>query len=139
MTITNYDPRLWGSGKWAFLELIARSFPDTLSSAQQYHLKQNLLSLEFLLPCEICKNHYSEYIKKTNLRSLDLSKKTTVKKWINDLHNSRLKKIRTMKEVDDYYKHLENKYITSYTDLGIIFVVIFVLLLFLKTQLIRTL
>lgn len=138
MTIINYDPRLWGSEEWTFLEIMVRSFPDTLSPSQQHHLKQHLLSLEFLLPCEVCQGHYGEYVKKTNLQSLNLSKKTTVKKWINDLHNLRLEKSRSMKDVDNYYERLGNKYITSYTDLAIIILVIFALLLFLKIRLVRT-
>lgn len=138
MSFTNYDPRLWGSAKWTFMEIMARSLPDILTREQQHYVKQYLLSLEYLLPCQVCQNHYGIYVKKTNLIDMDLSKKETIKQWINTLHNLRLKNPRTMNSVDDYYKKLENKYITSYTDLVIIFLIIFLLLLIIKIQLIHT-
>ena len=137
MTITNYDPRLWGSEEWTFLEIMARSLPNNLTSKQQIYVRQHLLSLEYLLPCEVCQGHYSDYVKKTNLKNMDLSKKETVKQWINNLHNLRLSKPRTMASVDEYYAKLETKYITSYTDLTIIFLVIFILLIIIKRQLIH--
>lgn len=134
----NYDPRIWGSGQWTFLEIMVRHFSDTLTEDQQKNLKVHLLSMEHILPCEICRTHYGEYVLKTNLKDMDLSKKSTVKQWINNLHNERLKKPRSMAIVDEYYENLENKYITTYVDL--LFIILFLLLLFIviKIQLTRT-
>lgn len=138
MLMKNYDPRLWGSGQWNFLEIMIRHFSDILTENQQKNLKLHLLSMEHILPCEICRKHYGDYVRKTNLINMDLSKKSTVKKWINDLHNERLAIPRIMSTVDEYYENLENKYTTTYVDL--LFIILFLLLLFIaiKIQLTRT-
>lgn len=134
----NYDPKLWGSEQWTFLEIMVRHFPDTLTEIQQKNLKIHLLSMEHILPCEVCRTHYGDYIRRTNLKGMDLSKKETVKKWMNDIHNELLKNPRTLESVDKYYENLENKYTTTYTDLLLITLFLFLLFIIIKIQLTRT-
>ena len=50
-------------------------------------MKNFLLSLEYVIPCEKCRNSYSEHLKKFPLTDQVLLNRTELFKWIVDVHN----------------------------------------------------
>jgi hypothetical protein len=83
-----------------------------------------------LLPCETCRNHFAEYIKKTDIMNIDFSTKIKVLTWINNIHNEVRKRNKCRNiTVDKTVKYYNEKYNieikSSYVD--IFFVAIFII------------
>jgi hypothetical protein len=70
----NISAQFWGKGCWDFLYSVA------YCNANLEKFIELLKLLQYLLPCDTCKQHYKEYIEK-NPPSGDL------KVWLNNLHN----------------------------------------------------
>jgi hypothetical protein len=138
MSITNYDPKIWGPDEWSFLETMVRSLPEDINIDLQSKIKTHFLTLSYLLPCETCQNHLTTYIEQTKLDKLDFSKKIYVMTWINNLHNMQLDVRRPMKQVNDYYEYKYSQNTTSYRDLIKLFMCMGIILLILKRLIVRT-
>lgn len=130
---TDFDPRIWGPKEWFMLETIVQSLPPELDSRLQQIVKDYFMTTSKLLPCSICGSHMEEYINITKMVEMDFSKRTTIKEWLNNLHNLRRPNSpRTIKEVDAYYKVQYDKFTTNYMDLFIIFIIIIIVSLIIK-------
>ena len=133
----NLNPKIWGPHAWFFIESIAISLPDTITLETQNELKHFFISISFLLPCETCRNHFSEYIKKTDIMNIDFSTKTKVLTWINNIHNEVRKrnKCKTI-PIDKTVKYYNEKYNietkSSYVDIFFVGLFIIGLLVLIK-------
>jgi hypothetical protein len=127
------NPKIWGSHAWFFLESITIGLPENVNEKTETELKHCLMSLTTLIPCEVCRGHYSKYLVKTDIVNIDFSKRSNVLKWINNLHNK--VRMRTGKEpgsVDKMVMYYNTKYnidtTTSYRDIfTLVMFVIFLL------------
>jgi hypothetical protein len=135
--MVNLNPKIWGPHAWFFIESIAISLPEIIPIETQNELKHFFISISFLLPCETCKNHFSEYNKKTDIMNIDFSTKTKVFKWINDIHNGVRKRngypIITIDKTIKYYNekyNIETK--SSYVNIFFIIIFIIGLILIIK-------
>jgi len=137
MSRINYDPTIWGPYQWFCLETICRSLPESVDYNLQQQIKSHLVTLSFLLPCESCQTNMKEYNYINKIDIADFSTRDKVKEWINNFHNIKLKKKRSLKEVDDFYEKIYSKNITQTKDLVYIFFAILVLALVFKYLIIR--
>lgn len=135
--MTNLNPTIWGPYAWFFIESTIIGLPDIVPVELQNELKHFFISISFLLPCETCRNHFSEYIKTTDIMSVDFSTKTKVLIWVNNIHNAVRKqnknKTISLTKTIQYYNskyNLETK--TSYNDIFILCVFIILILIILK-------
>lgn len=133
----NLNPTIWGPHAWFFIESIAISLPDSIPLETQNELKHFFISISFLLPCETCRNHFSEYVKKTDLMNIDFSTKTKVLIWINNIHNEVRKRNKCKNiPIDKTIKYYNEKYNietkNSYLDLFLIGIFIIGLILVIK-------
>lgn len=133
----NLNPKIWGPHGWFFIESIVLSLPDKIPFILQNEIKHFLISLSSLLPCEKCRYHFSEYIKKTNMMEADFSTKNQVFKWINDSHNNvriiNNKKTINLEDTIAYYdKQYINEIKTSYIDILYIIIFIFIIIYLIK-------
>lgn len=133
----NLNPKIWGPHGWFFIESIALSLPDKIPFILQNEIKHFLISLSSLLPCEKCRYHFSEYIKKTNMMEADFSTKNQVFKWINDSHNNvRIINNNKIINLEDTIAYYDNQYIngtkTSYIDILYIIIFIFIIIYLIK-------
>jgi hypothetical protein len=131
----NLNSTIWGPHAWFFIDSIAISLPNKISLSLQNELKHFFIALSVLLPCEKCRYHFTEYIKKTNIMNIDFSTKDRVLKWINNLHNS----IRTRNKqkninVVNTIKYYDNVYSskTSYTNIFYIVLFIIIIIILIK-------
>ena len=138
----NLHSDVWGPHAWFFIDSIVIALPDNISLNLQNQLKNFLFSFSSLLPCEKCRYHFSEYVNKTNMINADFSKKDTVIKWVNTLHNDIRKRNnsqpfsieKTLKYYDKQYNSVSKN---SYKDFFIIFIFICVILYLLKRGLLQ--
>ena len=78
------DPNVWGPNAWVFLHAISLQYPSKPTSIEKTKHREWLNNLKYVIPCQKCRNHFSEYIDR-NPPTLG-SKKEYVE-WIWKLHN----------------------------------------------------
>ena len=118
----NLNPKIWGPHGWFFIESVVIGLPDKIPLEIQNELKHFFISISFLLPCETCRQHFSEYIKSTDIMGVDFSTKIQVLTWINRVHNNirkinRSKPINIEKTIQYYNSKYNIKTKTSYVDI----------------------
>ena len=80
------DPEIWGPHAWQFLHSITLSYPDNPTLEDKNNHAQFFNSIQNILPCQNCKDHYTQ-----NLHILPieqhLDNKESLFRWSVDLHN----------------------------------------------------
>lgn len=77
----------WAIPIWFLIHYIAANLPERLSQQQAISFKAMIVCLRYLLPCEECRKHMTEYISKTEIDPY-LGTKNTVFYWTWEFHNS---------------------------------------------------
>jgi len=133
----NLNPKIWGPHGWFFIESVVIGLPDKIPLEIQNELKHFFISISFLLPCETCRQHFSEYIKSTDIMGVDFSTKIQVLTWINTVHNNIRKKnkskpINIEKTIQYYNSKYNIKTKTSYVDIFLLGIFIIGLVFLIK-------
>ena len=80
------EPEVWGPHAWQFLHSITLSYPDNPTLEDKNNHAQFFNSIQNILPCQKCKDHYTQ-----NLHILPieqhLDNKESLFRWSIDLHN----------------------------------------------------
>ena len=80
------EPEIWGPHAWQFLHSITLSYPDNPTLEDKNNHAQFFNSIQNILPCQKCKDHYTQ-----NLHILPieqhLDNKESLFRWSVDLHN----------------------------------------------------
>lgn len=84
----NLNPRIWGPHAWFFLDSVILSLPNRLNNEQKKIYKDFFTSLQHILPCQACREHYKENLKKYPLTDKVLSSKDNMIIWILSVHNN---------------------------------------------------
>jgi hypothetical protein len=110
----NLNPKIWGPHAWFFLDSIMLSLPNKLNNEQKNIYKNFFTSLQYILPCEGCRNHYTENLKKYPLTDQILSNKENMIKWLLNVHNNIRKENKTIpisikQFFEYYYKQYDEK------------------------------
>lgn len=110
----NLNPKIWGPHTWFFLDSIVLSLPNKLNNEQRHNYKNFFTSLQYVLPCEGCRNHYTENLKKYPLTDQILSNKENMIKWLLNIHNNIRKENKTIpisikQFFEYYYKQYDDK------------------------------
>ena len=77
----------WGNYAWGFLDAVVLTYPLHPTALEKSHYRTFFQSLQHVLPCPKCRDHYG-----TNLKtySLDegLQSREHLIRWLIDVHNS---------------------------------------------------
>ena len=80
------EPEIWGPHAWQFLHSITLSYPDNPTLEDKNNHAQFFNSIQNILPCQKCKDHYTQ-----NLHILPieqhLDNKESLFRWLVDVHN----------------------------------------------------
>jgi hypothetical protein len=110
ISIKKMNPSIWGPPMWISLHTITLNYPDNPSQCQQKMIREFFWNLQYVLPCEMCRNHYAEMIR---THPPDTKNKKSLVYWLIDRHNQvneRLgKRIYTYEEVLKKYQDLYNQ------------------------------
>lgn len=93
-SLQNIAPHVWGPHGWKFMHAVALAYPNDPSLEEKRAAAQFFTSLEYLLPCESCKQNYRKELQSFPLQPA-LESKQKLNEWLTTLHNSvneRLKK-----------------------------------------------
>ena len=80
------DTKKWGKHGWIFLHYVTFNYPLNPSQYDVDNYYNFFYSLQFVLPCSICKKHYSNNLLNYNLIGALKSRKLLIK-WLIDIHN----------------------------------------------------
>lgn len=80
-------PETWGPHIWKALHYVSIGYPENPTEGQKQKYKEFYLLLQDVLPCQLCREHYSENLKKAPLTNDILSDREKLIKWVIDIHN----------------------------------------------------
>lgn len=83
----NINPALWGESYWKMSHYLTMSYPENPSNDDKQYIKQYFELLQYILPCENCRNHYKSNLITYQLTDDILSSRYKLIKWLVDLHN----------------------------------------------------
>ena len=133
----NFEPSIWGPRAWFFLETVCMGYPTDPTYEEKKMAEDFFNSLQFIIPCEKCRNNYKKHLKKYPISDEVLASRDNLFKWIVDIHNSvDPKKQRTYDETFTYYNNKygykkvskENKKMGTNKKLIILFILISIIL-----------
>ena len=106
------DPSIWGPPLWKFLHLVSIHYPHNPDKLDKTQHKQFLTSLNHILPCPVCADHYKNYMTNEKI-DLALKGKKNYMKLIWNLHNDvnarNGTKILKYEEFIRLYKNMDDK------------------------------
>lgn len=104
-----FPPTVWGPFFWHTIHLVAISYPKNPTYTDKKCAKEFYESLAHLLPCAVCREHYSSHLAENPLTPF-LDSRTDLLKWTILVHNkvnqSLGKREWTLEEVLSYYERL---------------------------------
>jgi hypothetical protein len=77
----------WGPTFWSFLHLVSSKYPDNPKSKDRKNIEKLINSLSYIIPCHICRNHFSNNLKLNQLTINDTNSKTNIIQWFINFHN----------------------------------------------------
>lgn len=75
------NPKEWGPHFWFMMRSIANTYPDNPSSGERRHTKIFFTELKYILPCALCREHYSATIKKYDIKNYLLDR-SSLCRWV---------------------------------------------------------
>ena len=100
------DPKIWGPNFWFSLHTVTLAYPDVPSYEEIRHYNDFFVSLQNVLPCKICREHYKSHLHQYPI-SAHLSCKEDLVKWCFNLHNM---VNRSLGKEDYPYEEFREKY-----------------------------
>lgn len=83
----NISPSLWGPHCWKFLHFLTLSYPDNPSNEDKIKIKNFVLSLKDVLPCETCRHHFHKNLDRFPVTETVLSSRYNLVNWLLNVHN----------------------------------------------------
>jgi len=99
------NPVLWGSSFWSSIESVILSM-DTKDDVSKEYVYLFLYTLQNVLPCPNCRDHYQTYFSKTNVKE-KCNNKEQLLKWVFDL------RVKIKKENKESFEQTFPQYLQS--------------------------
>jgi hypothetical protein len=96
------DPSIWGKHGWKFIHFVAQGYPNEPSQEQKLHYKNFLNSIKYILPCNLCRDHYTQNLINNPIDDTVLRNKNSFLDWTVKLHN--IVNMQTGKEIIPHNK-----------------------------------
>ena len=81
------EPTVWGPHFWFALHSITFNYPFYPSSSHKSHYKTFFESIQFVLPCSVCQEHYKQHWQKYPIEPA-LESRAALVEWLVELHNA---------------------------------------------------
>lgn len=82
-----FTKKHWGNYAWGFLDAVVLTYPAKPSSQEKQNYRTFFTSLQSILPCPMCRDHYAQNLKKYSLDQ-GLESREHLIRWLTDVHNS---------------------------------------------------
>lgn len=103
-------PEIWGPFFWHTIHIVALGYPSDPSYAHKKAAKEFFESLQMLIPCPICRDHYTEHVAKYPITP-HLDKRADLFRWTVLLHNE-------VNKANGKPPYTENQVLKGYARLG---------------------
>lgn len=104
-----FSPNVWGPFFWHTMHVAALGYPKEPTYTDKKAAKEFYESLQFMLPCGVCREHYARHIQ-SNPISTFLDRRADLFRWTIMVHNEVNKTLKkpemTEQEVMGYYSRL---------------------------------
>ena len=93
-------PEVWGPIFWSTMHLVSLAYPDQPTYAEKRAAKEFYNALAYILPCPVCRSHFSEILKGLPVETW-LDNRESLVEWVWTVHNrvnQRLGKPETSRE-----------------------------------------
>jgi hypothetical protein len=106
--INNENPLYWGPKLWTVIHIGSLHYPENASPIYIEGMKNFILGLPYILPCDNCKNHSLDFLSQYNDKlNIICSGRESLFKFFVDFHNyankSQNKKIFSYEEAKQLY------------------------------------
>lgn len=81
-------PEIWGRHAWKFIHLVALGYPINPTQEDTNNYRQFVESLQYILPCAECRNHFAKNLQLYPLTDKVMSSRNNLLKWTIDIHNT---------------------------------------------------
>jgi hypothetical protein len=81
------NPEVWGPNVWASIHYIALGYPDKPSVTDTYNYKTFYETMQSVLPCKVCSEHFAHFLKKTPIDT-HMTDRRTLFNWTVKAHNN---------------------------------------------------
>ena len=103
------NPEVWGPHAWFLLHTITFNYPENPSTIDKNNIRNFFYSFAEVIPCNGCKTHFKQHLKKYPLTDEVLESNENLVSWLIDIHNivneMNNKKILKRDEVMEYYNN----------------------------------
>lgn len=79
-------PEIWGPIFWSTMHIVTMAYPDSPSYAEKRAAKEFFQSMTYLLPCPVCREHFTEVLQGLPVTSW-LDNRTSLVDWLWQVHN----------------------------------------------------
>lgn len=108
----NIPPSVWGPFFWHTMHMAAIGYSKTPTYGEKHAAKEFFEALQFLIPCEVCRQHYRKNLQDMPV-SPHLDRREDLFRWTVNMHNqvnkTLNKPIMKEREVIRYYYRLGNR------------------------------
>lgn len=80
-------PAVWGPIFWTTMHIVTIGYSPFPTEEEQKAVVNFFESLQFMIPCPICKEHYKENLKNSPLTNEIVGDKQKLIRWLFDMHN----------------------------------------------------
>ena len=80
------DNKIWGPYFWFTLHTVTLAYPENPNYITRRHYNDFFLTLQNVLPCNLCREHYKKHLQEYPI-SAHLDSKESIVKWCFNLHN----------------------------------------------------
>ena len=106
------NQNIWGSTLWFSLHTITMNYPNNPTYAEKKDYKNFFISLEYVIPCSVCRKNYQRHLKEHPIDN-HLDSRRKLMYWLIDIHNMVNaeigKKNMSYKNVIDKYEKIYSK------------------------------
>lgn len=74
----------WGPAGWKFMHAVSFGYPEKPTQQDKNHAINFFKSVGYVLPCDKCRSHYNDQVKKT---PPDVENRESLSRWLVAVHN----------------------------------------------------
>jgi len=78
------SPSVWGPFVWTTMHIVSLGYSATPSQEEKQAATQFYESLQIMIPCPICREHYGQFLKETPPA---VQNRDTLIRWVFNVHN----------------------------------------------------
>jgi len=86
--MNNIDTDLWGKHMWRSIHYICLGYPTNPTMDDKQRYSEHLTSLQYVLPCILCREHFADELKKFPLTDNVMRTRDSLLNWSILVHNS---------------------------------------------------